>query len=56
MDIFKTRKSEIPALVVGMTILLVVNGLMIAYKYELFTRGGNLGFWTIFHDHFTLSG
>ena len=56
MDIFKIRKREIPALVVGMTMLLVVNGLMIAYKYELFTRGGNLGFWTIFHDHFTLSG
>ncbi|WP_242403048.1 DUF6080 domain-containing protein [Prevotella scopos] len=27
-----------------------------SYNYGLFTRGGNLGFWGLFFDHYTVSG
>lgn len=56
MDIFKIRKSEIAVFGTGLIIMVLLNTLMVEYKYELFTRGGKLGFWTIFHDNFDISG
>lgn len=56
MDIFKIRKKETAVFGIGLIVMILLNILMVEYKYELFTRGGNLGFWTLFHDNFDISG
>ena len=56
MDIFKIRKNEYAVFCIGLVIMAMLNVLMVEYKHELFTRGGNLGFWTIFHNNFDISG
>lgn len=56
MDIFKIRKKEIAVFAIGITAVALLNFIMTGYRNELFTRGGNLGFWSIFYDHFSISG
>lgn len=56
MKIFKIRKNEIAVFGIGLIIMILLNTLMVEYKYELLTRGGKVGFWTIFHNHFDISG
>ena len=56
MNIFKIKREELLAAFAALSLFIALNTLMLAYHYELFTRGGRLGFWTIFHDHFTVSG
>lgn len=56
MDIFRIRKNEIAVFIIGFIILALLNIMMLGYNYDLFTRGGNIGFWSIFYGHFTISG
>ncbi len=55
-SIFKIRRSEwIPVLLAGV-VFIGLNVMMTGYQNELFTRGGRLGFWSIFWNHFHVSG
>lgn len=56
MDIFRIRKNEIAVFIIGFIILALLNIMMLGYSHDLFTRGGNIGFWSIFYGHFTISG
>lgn len=56
MDIFRIRKNEIAVFIIGFIILALLNIMMLGYNQDLFTRGGNIGFWSIFYDHFIVSG
>lgn len=56
MDIFRIRKNEIAVFIIGFIILALLNIMMLGYHHDLFTRGGNIGFWSIFYDHFIVSG
>ena len=56
MDIFRIRKNEIAVFIIGFIILALLNIMMLVYNHDLFTRGGNIGFWSIFYDHFIVSG
>lgn len=56
MDIFRIRKNEIAVFIIGFIILALLNIMMLGYNHDLFTRGGNIGFWSIFYGHFTISG
>ncbi|MBQ7472656.1 MAG: hypothetical protein IJS97_09615 [Prevotella sp.] len=56
MHLFKLKKEEIYASLVALMIFISLNGLMIFKYYERFTRGGNLGFWSLFYGKFQVSG
>lgn len=56
MNIFKLKKEELAAALVALLMFVALNGLMIYKYYERFTRGGNLGFWSLFYGHFQVSG
>lgn len=56
MDIFRIRKNEIAVFIIGFIILALLNIMMLGYHHDLFTRGGNIGFWSIFYNHFIVSG
>lgn len=56
MEIFRIRKNEIAVFIIGFIILALLNIMMLGYNPDLFTRGGNIGFWSIFYDHFIVSG
>lgn len=56
MDIFKIRKVEISIFILGLCIVAALNVMMVGYRFDLFTRGGNLGFWTLFTSRFCISG
>lgn len=56
MDIFRIRKNEIAVFIIGFILLALLNIMMLGYNNDLFTRGGNIGFWSIFYDHFIVSG
>lgn len=56
MTIFKIKREEIIASTIALLVFVALNIVMMLYHYELFTRGGNLGFWGIFHAHFMVSG
>src|SRR5574344_30901 len=56
MNIFKIKREERWFVLVALLLFIFMNGLMVTYQYDLFTRGGRLGFWTIFNDHFHISG
>ncbi|MBO4825698.1 MAG: hypothetical protein J5506_00480 [Prevotella sp.] len=55
-NVFAIRKEERLVALLALVLFVVLNGLMIYKYYGLFTRGGNLGFWSLFHDHFCVSG
>jgi len=56
MRIFKIRKNEILPALAALTVFVLLNALMINYKYSLFTKGGSVGFWSIFGQNFHVSG
>ena len=45
MTIFKIKREEIIASTIALLVFVALNIVMMLYHYELFTRGGNLGFW-----------
>ena len=55
-NVFAIRKEERLIALLAVVLFAALNGLMIYKYYGLFTRGGNLGYWTLFHDHFCVSG
>ena len=55
-NIFAIKRGERRLCLVAFLAFLALNWLMIAYNYGLFTRGGNLGFWGLFFDHYIVSG
>ena len=55
-NIFAIKRGERRLCLVAFLAFLALNWLMIAYNYGLFTKGGNLGFWGLFFDHYTVSG
>ncbi len=56
MNIFKLKKEELLTALTALLIFIALNGLMIWKYYERFTRGGNLGFWSLFYGKFQVSG
>lgn len=56
LSLFKIKREErLPALIL-LTVLVVLNAMLIYKYFDLFTRGGNLGFWTLFRKNFCVSG
>ena len=55
-NIFATKRGERLFCLVAVIAFIALNGLMVAYNFRLFTKGGNLGFWGLFFDHYTVSG
>ncbi|MCR5077329.1 MAG: hypothetical protein K6A82_04730 [Prevotella sp.] len=55
-NIFAIKRGERLLSLGAFVFFLTLNALMIAYNFRLFTKGGNLGFWGLFFDHFTVSG
>lgn len=55
-NIFKIKREErLPALV-ALIVFVALNGLLLQYYPNSFFKGGNLGYWSIFYKHFTVSG
>ncbi len=55
-NIFKIKKEERWPLLVAFLVFVVLNVLMVMYHYDQFTRGGKVGYWTIFSRDFEISG
>lgn len=55
-NIFAVKRGERLFFLVAAIAFIALNGLMVAYNFRLFTKGGNLGFWGLFFDHYTVSG
>lgn len=53
---FRLRREEWYVLPVALLLMVGLNALMLGYRHELFTRGGNLGYFGLFTGHFALSG
>ncbi|MGN0068568.1 MAG: DUF6080 domain-containing protein [Prevotella sp.] len=56
LRIFKIRRDERVMALVLLCLLLAFNALLICKYADIFTMGGNLGFWTIFFNNFHVSG
>ena len=54
--IFKIKREERLPAVVALLVFVILNALLIYKYYGLFTRGGKVGFWSLFWDHFRVSG
>lgn len=54
--IFKIKKEERLPVLVATLIFIALNVLMVMYHYDTFTRGGNVGYWTLFSRDFEISG
>lgn len=55
-NIFKIKKEERMPMLVAALVFVILNVLMVLYHYEQFTRGGKVGYWTIFSRDFQISG
>ncbi len=55
-NIFKISKEERMPLLVACLVFITLNILMVLYHYDQFSRGGNVGYWTIFSRDFEVSG
>ncbi len=55
-NIFKINKEERLPLLVALLVFIALNVLMVLYHYDQFTRGGKVGYWTIFSRDFQISG
>lgn len=55
-NIFKISKEESMPLLVACLVFITLNILMVLYHYDQFSRGGNVGYWTIFSRDFEVSG
>lgn len=55
-SIFYIRRGERLIAVVALLVFSFLNVLMMYKYYPYFTRGGNLGFWSIFYNRFCVSG
>lgn len=55
-NIFKIKKEERIPVLIALVVFIALNILMVSYHYEAFTRGGKVGYWTIFSRDFEVSG
>lgn len=55
-SVFSIRRDERIVAVVAVLVFSALNVLMMYKYYPYFTRGGNLGFWSVFHNRFCVSG
>lgn len=55
-NIFKIKKEERIPVLIATLVFIALNILMVMYHYEHFTRGGKVGYWTIFSREYELSG
>ena len=56
LSIFGIKREERWLALVALLFFAALNALMVAYQHPLFTKGGNLGYWSIFYQHFRVSG
>ena len=49
-----SREERLPVLL-ALVLTVALNGLMVAYRYDIFTRA-NVGYWTVFYNYYMLSG
>lgn len=57
LGVFKIKREERAAAAVVLIFLTALNGLAIAGNhFELFTRCGKLGYWSVFWNHYIVSG
>lgn len=55
-NIFKIKKEERIPVLIALVVFIALNILMVTYHYDSFTRGGKVGYWTIFSRDFEISG
>ena len=55
-SIFRIKREERLIATLALLVFIALNALLIYKYYGLFTRGGNLGFWSVFWNHFRVSG
>jgi len=56
LSILGVRHEERWLALAALIFFVALNALMVAYQHPLFTKGGNLGYWSIFYQHFRVSG
>lgn len=56
LSIFGIKREERWLALVALLFFAALNALMISYHHSLFIKGGNLGYWSIFYQHFRVSG
>ena len=56
LSIFGIKREERWLALVALLYFAALNALMISYHHSLFIKGGNLGYWSIFYQHFRVSG
>ena len=56
MNIFKIQKEERWIALLALLFLLFLNWMLISNYPDSFTKGGNLGYWSIFSKNFRMSG
>lgn len=55
-NIFGIRREERTVILVAAVLMVALNGLMVAYNHDLFTRGGNIAYYSLFTKYFVVSG
>lgn len=53
--IFGIRREERWVVPVALLLMVVLNGMMVAYRHEIFTRP-HIGYWSAFYNYYMLSG
>ena len=53
---FAIRRDERRPAFVALLLAALLQVVMMVYRYDLFTRGGNQGYWNLFFNHFQVSG
>lgn len=53
--LFVINREERWVVLVALLLMVALNGLMVAYRYEMFTRA-NVGYWSVFYNYYMLSG
>ena len=56
MNIFKIHKEERWVALIALLFLFCLNWLLISNYPDSFTKGGHLGYWSIFSKNFRMSG
>lgn len=50
------RKEERPVAIVAAIVFAALNGLLVYARFDTFTRGAHVGFWSVFYNHLGMSG
>lgn len=55
-SLFRIRKDERLFALSALVVFTLFNALLIYNKFDRFTLGGNVGFWSVFYNHLNMSG